>query len=128
MDNISPDEKPLNLKDLALLMEAYKNNIELSTMLHEQNKQILDQQEKIINSIGFTCSTLNSCFDKIQNTFREIGSDLREHDKSLLTTSNSYGLSLSEKYNTLKAMIYVAYGGLGAIIVALLGIIINLIK
>ena len=67
MDNISPDEKPLNLKDLALLMEAYKNNIELSTMLHEQNKQILDQQEKIINSIGFTCSTLNSCFDKIQN-------------------------------------------------------------
>jgi hypothetical protein len=108
-------------------MEAYKNNIELSTTLHEQNKHILAQQEEIIKSLENLSAVMSSTAEKYSVIQKEIHDCIRTHDKDFNTIVNSLILSINDKYGSLKTLLYVAYAGLGAIILTLLGMVANLL-
>jgi hypothetical protein len=124
---LNQKDQPLSLQDLTILMEAYKNNIELSTTLHEQNKHILAQQEEIIKSLENLSAVMSSTAEKYSVIQKEIHDCIRTHDKDFNTIVNSLILSINDKYGSLKTLLYVAYAGLGAIILTLLGMVANLL-
>jgi len=47
-DHDKVQETPLSYKDFTILMEAYKNNVEFTTTLLEQQKQLFIQQEELL--------------------------------------------------------------------------------
>jgi len=119
-------EKPLTFQDVTLLMDAYKNNIELTTALLEQQKQVLFQQTEIITQQ----KTINSELIIIAKAIKDMQSATAEKSneifKEVLTNYNDIRLEIVKENSTLKNMMYVAWIGCASIIASLITIIINM--
>lgn len=87
-----PDElKHLNKEDLFLLMESYRNMITMHSTLAEQQKQIIDLQNKIINKQdGLSLKQTQSC-----NQLRMITDEVRQMSGGLTTTNDNLQKSCS---------------------------------
>lgn len=123
MENSSSKNSPLSLKDLSILMEAYKNNIELSTTLLEQEKQVLLQQDEIIEKQNKLLDNLEqsqrSCDDKVK-TVTNVEYEILDLIKTFRT---DLALNLEKKSSSVKALIYGSYVGMLTIIISLIGLI-----
>ena len=119
-------DKPMMFQDVTLLMEAYKNNIVLTTALLEQQKQVLIQQADIISNQ----KTINSELIVITKAIKDIQTSTLEKSneifKDVLTNYNDIRLEIVKENSTLKNMMYVAWIGCASIIASLITIIINM--
>ena len=119
-------DKPMMFQDVTLLMEAYKNNIGLTTALLEQQKQVLIQQADIISNQ----KTINSELIVITKAIKDIQTSTLEKSneifKDVLTNYNDIRLEIVKENSTLKNMMYVAWIGCASIIASLITIIINM--
>lgn len=119
-------DKPMMFQDVTLLMEAYKNNIVLTTALLEQQKQVLIQQADIISNQ----KTINSELIVITKAIKDIQTSTLEKSneifKEVLTNYNDIRLEIVKENSTLKNMMYVAWIGCASIIASLITIIINM--
>ena len=119
-------DKPMMFQDVTLLMEAYKNNIVLTTALLEQQKQVLVQQVDIISNQ----KTINSELIVITKAIKDIQTSTLEKSneifKEVLTNYNDIRLEIVKENSTLKNMMYVAWIGCASIIASLITIIINM--
>ena len=119
-------DKPMMFQDVTLLMEAYKNNIGLTTALLEQQKQVLIQQADIISNQ----KTINSELIVITKAIKDIQTSTLEKSneifKEVLTNYNDIRLEIVKENSTLKNMMYVAWIGCASIIASLITIIINM--
>ena len=116
----------MKFQDVTLLMEAYKNNIVLTTALLEQQKQVLIQQADIISNQ----KTINSELIVITKAIKDIQTSTLEKSneifKEVLTNYNDIRLEIVKENSTLKNMMYVAWIGCASIIASLITIIINM--
>ena len=119
-------DKSMKFQDVTLLMEAYKNNIVLTTALLEQQKQVLVQQVDIISNQ----KTINSELIVITKAIKDIQTSTLEKSneifKEVLTNYNDIRLEIVKENSTLKNMMYVAWIGCASIIASLITIIINM--
>jgi predicted PurR-regulated permease PerM len=120
--NIFPDPSSMHLvekDDIFLLLESYKNSIELSSTLLEQQKQIVEKESEIIKN-------QNEIIKKIEDTTDTL-EKLSDKQTSLQIESN-------KDHNKLYTLIYFSLGGMVSIILGLIGLLVmfsdkfNLIK
>lgn len=116
-----PGSGELSRDDLFLLMEAYRNNIELSTtLLQQQNviieqlKRTTDQQEKICTSINGVASKLDTCTDELRKTYQET---ILERTKGQAKSSKEHG-SIIHRVN-------LVYVGIGTLLIPLVAFLIE---
>ncbi len=98
-DHDKVKETPLSYKDFTILMEAYKNNVELTTTLLEQQKQLFLQQEEILEKTE----------EIKKNTFKI---------QSIL----------EDKFKDIMFKIHCAWVASATVIIALIGLIYNFFK
>jgi len=111
----------LSRDDLFLLMEAYRNNIELSTTLLQQQNQITEQlkkttmqQEKICTSIDKVANKLDTCTDELHKAHQEM---VVEKTRCQAQSSKEHG-SIIHRVN-------LVYVGIGALLVQFLAFVID---
>jgi len=119
MDNIS---KGLDLQDLVLLMDAYKNNIELTTTLMEQVKQILSQQCEIINSQKELCKEMANTTNAMKDFSISIVEKITDTNKDI----SEVKLEVIKGNSSLQNVIYVALVGTAGLITSIITLTINL--
>lgn len=127
----------LSKQDLYILMESYKNNIQLNTTLLEQQKQLLilhdsstakqkelceemenvtDKQTKMCSEITTLIEKLTTCSKTLADNQLRIDEYLKEISVSVLTTSGKISL----EHQKITNRIYVAMIGMGGIIIAII--------
>lgn len=126
-------EADLTKQDLTIMMQSYENMI----LMH---KTVLDQQGHIINTLkdvimkqdeisgkqmssvtllqGVT-GKLDECSEKLSKSQEKLD---RQSD-NLIDKLNGHNIDSIKEHGKIKNRLYVAYGGSGVIIIALLGII-----
>jgi ABC-type transporter Mla subunit MlaD len=124
---MSPPNKDLvsfTVQDLTLLMEAYRNNVEISTTLLEQLKQISSNQDNS-NSLN---NTLHQSILKFTDTLNQ--SILKVNESIVKTNEGISKLNTDfvREQERLKTLIQGAYVGMGSIIIALIGLFIIVFK
>jgi hypothetical protein len=97
-----PNKDALNKEDLFLLLESYKNSVEMNTVISQQLTNILEVLQQNKTEHDTICTTVNVVRDKVE-----------AHDKELIKGIGS----ISNKVN----LLYVAFG---SIVVTLIGLII----
>jgi hypothetical protein len=122
MDSAKELDTNLTVKDLMILMEAYRNNIELSTSLLEQQKQILVQQDDILNKqkeIITSISNVSTSLLQLPTQFLSLENKFREN-------SSSTQLEMTKNYSSMRNLLYVVFIGSGSIIITLITIIVEM--
>lgn len=128
----------LNKQDLFILMESYKNNIQLNTTILEQQKQILILNDQFIEKQRDLCKSVDELIDRLSNCSKVLAENHTFLTNSIKDMSNSINYSLSTMSQDLKieaanshaklsvdhsklgTKIYVAMGGMIGIIVSLI--------
>lgn len=119
MDNIG---KGLALQDLVLLMDAYRNNIELTTTLMEQIKQILSQQDEILDAQKNLCKEIINT----TNTMRDFSSSMIERMADINKDIVDVKLEVIKENSSLKNVIYVSLVGAVALITSIVTLTVDL--
>ena len=111
----------LSRDDLFLLMEAYRNNIELSTTLLQQQNQIIEQlqkttnhQEKICASIDGVASKLDTSAEQMQKTYQEI-----------IIEKTKCQAQVSKEHSTIMQRVNLVYVGLGTLVIPLVAFLVE---
>jgi len=94
---------PISHRDFKLLIDAYKNNIELSTLL---NKKV----------------------DDIYTQLKEMKITVDGFETNYNAKTAEWSVNISEKVSSIKRHIYMVYGVLGVMILGLIEIIIRGLK
>jgi len=105
------DIRSLSREDLFLLMDQYKNTVELNTILLEQLKQILGQQSDIVRDQKHLCDSINSVLEKMGVCNIHIA----EVQKDFLTQQLDGKLQCSKDHSGITLKIYAVYGLFGTI-------------
>lgn len=104
-------EDKLSKNDLFILMESYKNNIQLNTTLLEQQKQLIIMTGEAIAKQKELCSTLDAFIEKVSNCSKTVGDSITSHD--------TYA---SKEFNSIKFRISLVYGCMVTIVLAVIGL------
>lgn len=139
-------EKSLSREDLTLLMESYRNTIELHTTLLEQQKQVLQFQHTIIekqdsilgkqsnvcDKLSTLATNLGACANNIAEsnkamteTYLSIKKDVEDEVEKVGTKIEKTRLENVTQHSAITNKIYVGMVGSAVIIITLIGIIIN---
>lgn len=143
-----PDNKlSLSSEDIKLLMGNYQNIIQMSTILLEQQKQLLSiqnqvlQKQEILTSdqnvthtqLGGVNEKLEGCIKNIQSTHDTIQTSCVNIDKSIsdkLTDTKQQVQELKidtvKQHASINKNVYIAWVGTGTIILALVGLLISI--
>lgn len=137
-------EKSLSREDLTLLMESYRNTIELHTTLLEQQKQVLEfqhtiieKQDSIIGKQGKVCdqlsiiaTNLGDCAGNIAESnksiterFLTIKKDVEDDVEKVASKIEITRLENVTQHSDITNKIYVSMVGSGLIILTLIGLI-----
>ena len=140
-------EKSLSREDLTLLMESYRNTIELHTTLLEQQKQVLEFQHTIINKQDVILGKQSKVYDQLSILANSLGScatNIDESNKSMIKTLSlikkdvedeveKVGTKLEKtrldnviQHSAITNKIYIGMVGSAGIIVMLIGLIAKL--
>lgn len=139
-DQFFSSDRPLNVQDLFVLMESYKNNIELSTMLLEQQKQLLSHQNIIIEKQKDQCDSLGKLLEKISNIIErqdkcateviKVQNELMNNQNNVKNEINknqdTMRLEITKDHSGLKNLIYGVYTSIGLVIIALIGLLVTM--
>ena len=111
------DQKSENLSkdDLFLLLESYKNSIEMNTIISQQLTAILDYLSKFEDHDAIADKELKDKFSELVKTLENIKEKYESHDKD--------GIRSSDKILYRINILYVAFG---SIIASLLWLIYQL--
>lgn len=127
-------------QDLFILMESYKNNIQLNTTILEQQKQILilndqfiEKQRDLCDSVDQLINRLNDCSKtlaenhavltgSINSMSSKLSTSLESMSKDIKMESTNACSRLTVDHSNLKNQIYVAMGGMVLIILSLVGL------
>lgn len=110
------DQKPLNMQDLQLLLDSYKNTVELNTILVSQQKTLLEQHDQLITKQKEVCKIIGDCLDNVKNHAHELG-----NIKNLIEKSEEINtVKLSSEHKHMNARIYGLGAGLVVIILSLI--------
>jgi hypothetical protein len=120
-------ESPLSLKDLSLLMEAYKNNIALSTTLLEQEKQVIQQQDEIIDKLNKVCESIVDAQKNSNDKVKDINTIQNETLNAVKKIDTGMLMEFETRTSSIKALIYGSYVGMITIIISLIGLIIVIV-
>lgn len=107
-------EDKLSKGDLVILMDSYKNNIQLNTTLLEQQKQLIIMTGETITKQRELCSSLDAFIEKVSDCSRTVGNSIKDHDNNV-----------SKEFSTVKFRISLVYGGMVTIILAIVGLAIS---
>jgi hypothetical protein len=127
--------------DLFLLMESYKNTIELNTTLLERQEIISRHQTDLLESIAEVCGNQNTILAElktipgaVRNAVADVAHLVRETNdihKSEFRTLREQGAAFRKEdikeHASFNNRLYVAMSGMAAIIVSLIAIIIKLV-
>jgi len=118
--------RPLDREDLILFMEANKNTVEILTILHLQQKNILEIEEKNLQQN----TKLNNEFEKLSNILKErekifdrILENLKENKGEILDSKKLiqvHRLDSTKERSEIKNRIYIALIGLAGIVLTVL--------
>jgi predicted PurR-regulated permease PerM len=131
-------DQDIQKADLYLLLDSYKNSVELSTIIMEQLRQITDLQSKfnetgtgsiqkqkeIYNSLEKIANLLESYSNNIKNSNDKVYDKIIEFEKSLST----FQVEQKGLFGKVGSRINLVYVGLGTLIVSLISIIYLLIE
>ena len=109
------DKKAMTYRDLTLLMEGYRNNIELTTTLLEQQKQLLTQHDTMLKNQADLCKEIE-----------ELAKSLNQITKELKDDFISLKIDSTKEYSSIKHIFYVALIGGIALITVIFEIISNM--
>jgi len=138
MTETSLTKDALNRADLYLLLDSYKNSVELSTVIMEQLRQIaelqaqfhveekesLQKQKEIYNCLTNIIQILKSHSDNIKSSNDRVHDKINSYEKSLSTfQAEQEGL-----FGKVGNKINLVYVGLGSLIISLVGIIYLLVE
>ena len=119
----------LSREDLFMFMELYRTTSSANTTLLEQQKILLEKQNKLIQELTETNSSLENVSDSLEavsdrldKTFDSLTSFHTECAKNHVAGKGDLSLEHSKITNK----IYVTYGIMGGIILALISMIIGL--
>ena len=133
-----PDEfKHLNKDDLFLLMESYRNMIQMHSTLVEQQKQIMDLQHDIIkkqDSISMkqtqSCGQLEKVVDRIEESASNLGKINESVTTGLTDVNTNIGnnkLEFTKQHSGINTKIYVSMGAMATIVISLVALSIGLL-
>lgn len=119
----------LSKNDLYILMESYKNNIQLNTTLLEQQKQLIIMNTAAIEKQKEFCSTLDKFIENLTNCSKKLEDnhikivDLIDNKTSdigtkIITMESNNSIEHSKITNKL----YVALGGMVLIVIAVINL------
>jgi hypothetical protein len=109
---MADEKEALNKKDLFLLLESYKNSVEMNTLISQQLTTILDALgSNKADLIAFEAA-LDGKLDKASNDCEKVREVMQTHDKESLK-------SHSKIFNKINLL----YVGIGSIVISLFGLV-----
>jgi len=128
-------EDKLSKNDLFILMESYKNNIQLNTTLLEQQKQLLimnasaiDKQKEFCETLDRFIQNVTSCSEKMNVNYTKL-TKLIEDKSNTITSQITNGCADSKvEHSGIRLRIYMAMIGMGGIIISLISLAITYSK
>lgn len=134
------DTSLLGLSDLRLLMDNYQNIVQMSTILLEQQKQVIDlqknmlqkqdniskQQYEVMNDIRTVVDKLDKCTislvksnESIQDMYKQINNSIIVRSEKAEDKIEQLRLDSAKEHSGIVNKIYIAWGGTAAAIVSL---------
>lgn len=117
----------LSKNDLYILMESYKNNIQLNTTLLEQQKQLMIMNTAAIEKQKELCSTLDkfienltNCSKKLEDNHVKIVELIDNKSADIQTKIITHDATNSVEHSKISNKLYVALGGMVLIILAVI--------
>ncbi len=117
-------DRGLSLQDLVLLMDAYKNNIELTTTAMDQIKQILFQQDKILDSQKDLCKEIINTTNVMRDFSSSMVEKISDIDKDIMDVK----LEVIKENSSLRNVMYIFLAGSIALITSIVSLTIDLSK
>ncbi|OQB41043.1 MAG: hypothetical protein BWY04_01073 [candidate division CPR1 bacterium ADurb.Bin160] len=121
-------EKQLDKGDLFLLMESYKNMIELNRTLLEQQKQMITQINSLVESQKNLCDNIVRVLNDSNMKFGEIERDLTEiisSNKELIKNVNEKMILSSKTNSDLNNKLNMMWLGFSAIIIPMIALVLK---
>ena len=133
------EDNKLSKNDLFILMESYKNNIQLNTTLLEQQKQLIvminqsvDKQKELCENLDEFIKNLTNCSERMNNNHLQIitkigeassrmSSEVSEVSKKITIASATTSVENSKITNK----IYVSLVGMVTVVVSIIGLAIT---
>lgn len=122
----------LSKNDLFILMESYKNNIQLNTTLLEQQKQMMvmngtsiEKQEELYTKVDELIGKITSCSNTISDNNSKLMTSLTVLSASITTQTDQNFNKLSKEHDKLSFKLYIAFIGMTGIILSIIGLAIN---
>jgi hypothetical protein len=110
------DKDPgLDRDDLFLLLESYRNTIELNTTLLERQEILNSRIEKVLSEVIKICTSQSAIAAEVGKLPTQI--------QILIDTMRT---AESKEHNDLKLQLYAAFGVLGALALALIGLLVKI--
>ena len=107
----------LSRDDLFLLMESYRNTIELNTTLLEQQKQIIEGNKKILDSNTEICERIEAVADKLDACTIELSKTHQQWNETRL----QYNATNTQEHLKLKNHLNVVVVAMGTLCVGIIG-------
>ena len=107
----------LSRDDLFLLMESYRNTIELNTTLLEQQKLIVDSNKAITASNGEICKRIEEVVKKLDTCATEISKTHAQWNESRIR----FNAANSEEHLKLKSYLHIIALAMGTLCVSIIG-------
>ena len=141
--------KHLNKDDLYLLMESYRNMIDMHNTLVNQQKMMIeiqskstDKQElsllqqnknvetlnKISEKLDVCIKTHNDLISKLTSEHEGISNKLSDGIEKLRELLNKNHLDVTKQHSTMTNKIYISMIGMATIVLALIGMAVSLIE
>jgi len=136
----------LSKQDLFILMDSYKNNIQLNTTILEQQRQILIMNDNFIEKQKDLCDSVDNLVDRLSECSKilidnhvVLNSSITHMETSIRTTletmvnkllieSNTNCAKLTLDHSKLSNKIYIAMGGMVTIILSIIGLMITFLN
>lgn len=103
--------------DLMLLMESYRNTIQLSTTLLEKQNVLIEKQ-----------NNLTELHRDVIRSLKEVSDNLRIHTEKVIESEHNLETLIKESTNSIKTKIYVTFGVVFTAIATIVGTVAMFIK
>lgn len=105
----------LSRDDLFLLMEAYRNNIEISTTLLQQQNQIVEQLQKTTANQEKICGSIDGVADKLDASAQQMSTTYQE----IIVEKTKCQAEVSKEHGTIIHRVNLVYVGIGTLLLPL---------
>lgn len=112
----------LSREDLFMFMELYRNTSTANTTLLEQQKTLLEKQNSLLEKIGSANDTMETVSENLKVTMEKMST----FQQDCVTNQVEVKGNASLEHSKLTNKIYVTYGILGGIVLALISMIMQL--